>query len=811
MAESILFLMVLVILVQTFLLKSALNQKTKYLNDRLDQMANLLMRIRDNQREINKQTQQTVETPGAEKREKESPLPEPVITPAKSPIPTQEPKTVAPKAPEPKAPEKKEVVVGETITPPTARPLPQQPAKQRKPGFFERNPDLEKFIGENLANKIGIAILVLGIGFFVKYAIDQDWIGVYGRVFIGILCGGILIGVAHRLRQTFTAFSSVLVGGGIAVFYLTIAIAFHEYQILPQTVAFVIMVVITAFTVFLSIMYNRVELAVLAILGGFGSPLMVSTGEGNYIVLFTYITLLNIGMLVLAYFKKWNLVNIVSYVFTVLLFGSWLTVSANLDEVGVRAGALIFASVFYLLFFAMNVINNLKLKRPFKALEFALLLSNTFLYFAAGMVILDYPGSTEFKGLFTALVAVFNFVFAYSLYRNNTVDRNLVFLLIGLVLTFISLAAPIQLEGNYITLFWAAETVILLWLSQRSGITLMKYASGAVMALMWISLLMDWANIYGVTEGEMLVLLNKGYITTWAAVISTSLVLYRLNYEPAGSHVAEIARPILTVAIVGILYLGNHLELRYHLERNLDDYAGRTVIIGAYNMLFILLTLLAQPFLKIPDRIKQGFPLLGIFAILSYFFIYHQAVLDTRYYYIAGEAPVIGFVFHYVLVILLLVIASRSLVRMRTWKKFNAKTRNLYAWFFVFFFVFMASAELDHIVLLASGATLENQYYILGQNSKIGYPILWGISAFVLIAVGLRTKRKHLRIISLTLLSVTLLKLFLIDIRGISEGGKIAAFTSLGALLLIVSFMYQRLKKLWLEDEPQLAEKKEEV
>src|SRR5690606_11856504 len=272
------------------------------------------------------------------------------ITPAKSPIPTQEPKTVAPKAPEPKAPEKKEVVVGETITPPTARPLPQQPAKQRKPGFFERNPDLEKFIGENLANKIGIAILVLGIGFFVKYAIDQDWIGVYGRVFIGILCGGILIGVAHRLRQTFTAFSSVLVGGGIAVFYLTIAIAFHEYQILPQTVAFVIMVVITAFTVFLSIMYNRVELAVLAILGGFGSPLMVSTGGGNYIVLFTYITLLNIGMLVLAYFKKWNLVNIVSYVFTVLLFGSWLTVSANLDEVGVRDGALIFVSVFYLLF-----------------------------------------------------------------------------------------------------------------------------------------------------------------------------------------------------------------------------------------------------------------------------------------------------------------------------------------------------------------------------------------------------------------------------------------------------------------------------
>ncbi len=808
MFESIIFLMVLVILVQTFLLKSALNEKTKYLNDRLDQMANLLIRIRDVQQDVTR-SQKAPVPPVSEKSEKES-QPEPVITPAKSPTPAPEPKVPEPKKPEPKAPEKKEVIVGETITPPIAKPLHPQPEKPRKPGFFERNPDLEKFIGENLANKIGIAILVLGIGFFVKFAIDQQWIGVYGRVFIGILCGAILIGVAHRLRQKFTAFSSVLVGGGIAVFYITIAIAFHEYGILPQSVAFGIMVVITAFTVFLSIMYNRVELAVLAILGGFGSPLMVSTGEGNYIVLFTYITLLNIGMLVLAYFKKWNLVNIVSYVSTVLLFGSWLGVSANLEDANVRVGALIFATVFYLLFFAMNIVNNLKLKRPFKAIEFTLLLSNTFLYFAAGMVILDYPGSTEFKGLFTALVAVFNFVFAYALFRNNSVDRNLVFLLIGLVLTFISLAAPIQLEGNYITLFWAAETVILLWLSQRSGIILMKYASGAVMVLMWISLMMDWLNIYGVRPDEMLVILNKGYITTVAAVISTALVLYRMNYEPAGSQLVELARPGLTLVIVGILYIGNLLELRYHLDRNLEDYAGRTVIIGAYNMLFILLLILSQRFLRIQDSIKQGFPVLGVLAILSYFFVYHPAVLDTRYFYISGEVSATGFVFHYVLVILLLIVAAWSLVRIRTWEKFNAKTYNLYAWFFVFFFVFMASAELDHTVLLATGTSVETQYYVLAQNSKIGYPILWGVSAFILIAVGLRTKRKHLRIISLTLLSITLLKLFLVDIRGISDGGKIAAFTSLGALLLIVSFMYQRLKKLW-QDESEVAEKKEEI
>jgi uncharacterized membrane protein len=255
------------------------------------------------------------------------------------------------------------VVYPKTISEPVQQPMrPPVPkaSKPKAPSFFERNPDLEKFIGENLANKIGIGILVLGIGFFVKYAIDQEWIGVIGRVFIGILCGGILLGVAHKLRNTFKAFSSVLVGGGIAVLYLTIAIAFHEYQIFTQTAAFIIMVIITGFAVFLSLGYNRIELAILSILGGFASPFMVSTGEGNYVVLFTYILILDVGMLVLAYYKKWNLVNIVSYAFTVLLFGVWLGGAFDGEDTSMIGGALFFATAFYLVFFAMNLINNLK-------------------------------------------------------------------------------------------------------------------------------------------------------------------------------------------------------------------------------------------------------------------------------------------------------------------------------------------------------------------------------------------------------------------------------------------------------------------
>jgi hypothetical protein len=675
-----------------------------------------------------------------------------------------------------------------------------------KPGFFERNPDLEKFIGENLANKIGIGILVLGIGFFVKYAIDQEWINEIGRVFIGILCGGILLGVAHKLRKTFTAFSSVLVGGGIAVLYLTIAIAFHEYKIFDQTPAFLLMLGITSFAVVLSLGYNRIELAVLSILGGFASPFMVSTGEGNYVVLFTYILILDSGMLVLAYYKKWNLVNIICYVFTILLFSSWLTTRFDDKDVSMINGALIFATLFYLVFFAMNIVNNLKERTSFKAIEISILLSNTFCYYAAGMMILNNEIAHDFKGLFTASLGIFNFVFAYLLYKNSRVDKNLVFLLIGLVLTFISLAAPVQLEGNYITLFWAAETVLLLWLSQKSGIRLMKLASLFVMVLMVISLTMDWEQIYfSDTDIDLPIVLNKGYITSLfalASILITGLLL-KNERQVEDQESVKLYKVLLTLGGIILLYASQFLELRHQLFEQGIDYTTQNIIIGTYNMAFIIGLLIAEWKFFNDTFIKTAFSFWGTIAAVSYLLYYHREVISSRNDLLLSNGSSTGFIFHYILISLLIVIAIASVKKMRSLVEFNTQTHSAYAWFYVFFFVFLASAELDHTVLLITGPIeIASMEHLLSQNHKIGYPILWGIASFILIFVGLKRKNKHLRIISLSLFLITLIKLFTFDIKGISEGGKIAAFISLGILLLIVSFMYQRLKKLLLADEP---------
>jgi len=152
------------------------------------------------------------------------------------------------------------------------------------------------------------------------------------------------------------------------------------------------------------------------------------------------------------------------------------------------------------------------------------------------------------------------------------------------------------------------------------------------------------------------------------------------------------------------------------------------------------------------------------------------------------------------LLALMIAVAVITLRKVRANAAFNQSTHQAYTWIFVAFFVFLASAELDHLLVVSFGNS-ENISHILTQNHKIGFPILWGLASFILIFMGLKRKQKHIRVVSLSLFLLTLLKLFLVDIRGISEGGKIAAFISLGVLLLIVSFMYQRLKKILLSDE----------
>lgn len=800
----LLILFPVVVLFLLIMLVSRSGEQKRLLEDLYDNINELKGEIRKlRQEQTAKSPGPTVQPAKEYKQATEKPLPQvsiPEPTPEPEPAPVPAPIPEPPSIPAPVLPQADSPSLPEMLKPQAAI-TEQKPVYQPSYKKEKEERDYEKFIGENVANKIGIAVLVLGISFFVKYAIDKDWIHETGRVLIGLLSGTILIGLAHYFRNQYRSFSSVLVGGGLTVFYFSIAYAFHQYQLIGQTTAFISMVLISGLGVVLSLYYNRQELAVLATIGGFITPFLVSTGQDNYTALFTYLCILNTGLMVLAWFKRWPAINSIALVFTTIIYGGWLTrrLLFTADPLPKEA-ALLFASLFYLLFMAMHIINTLRLREKFRAFDFMLLLSTSALYYLAGMLILDQWHEGVYKGLFTGLVGLFNGILAIIFYQQKSIDRNFVYLLIGLTLSFLSLVAPVQFDGHNITLFWSAEMVLLYGLFMRSRIELLKYTSGIIGALMLFSLLRNWSYVYNLFT-TIPVLINAGFITGLVVGIALLLYYYLQQKEQEAVFYKGIPAPALRtgVLIAGIVicYLTGLLEIHFQFSNRNPDTTASTIFIQLYTYGCIVLLLFLF-------RKHKAAPLLRLSLSLFAFVLYVWGTGTTRKFsvYLMERDKGSWFIAHWIAVLILLWLMYQ-LIRF-FFKKENEKWNDyqlVFTWLTATGLILILSVEMYQVIFWSNyrdatdWAWWQNLYY------KAGLSILWGLSSFAMMWLGMKKNFKTLRIISLTLFTVTIGKLFLYDIVNIPPGGKIAAFILLGILLLAVSFMYQRLKKILLDND----------
>ena len=832
MVEALLILVLIVLFINFSSIKTRNKQTQESLNNLHEKLNILRKELASKTVEKKHVASKVVETQGEVKSVS------PVVEEKPIPIvPTNvAPEIIKPVAEKPVSDKPIEVVAKIEAKPDVEKPISPKPVYVPKKSWFEtfkeNNPDLEKFIGENLINKIGILILVLGISFFVKFAIDKDWINEPARVGIGILCGALVMGIAHKLKKNYAAFSSVLVAGAISIFYFTISIAFHEYHLFSQTVAFIIMVVITAFSTLVSVSYNRQELAVLSLIGGFAVPFMVSTGAGNYLVLFTYIAILNIGILAIAYFKKWKIVTILAFVFTSLLFASWYT-RELFDNKLPHAGALAFATLYYFIFSITVVLNNIRNKGVFSLIEYFILVANTFFFFGIGMGILHNWG-IDFKGLFTILLAIYNVVFAIILYKKFGLDKNAIYLLIGLALTFVTLTIPIQFEGNQITIFWAAEAVLLFWLSQKSKIKYFKSGAFIVQILTIISLLLDWIK-YDFPITPLAVIINPlfiaGFIVSLSLFVTYGLLKKEKETEKITLFEVSFYKKILFVVAVLVTYFTGFLEVNYQSSQFLLNPASSLSFPVTYHFVFVaILLFLAERFKNVV--FKKVVLLVSVLSIFLYIVTFYSLpntelvqnfALNTNTQY--------AFYFHYIILGCLIYFGYQLFKLAKLEPKVALLHYKIMPWLFVFGTVYILSneimvhslhlsantiemkqinAELAKKGLSEYSLTYEKEYFvrekldsIKRQIIKIGYPILWGIFSFVFLIIGIKKQWKNLRIIALSLLGITILKLFIYDIKNVSETGKIIAFILLGVLVLIISFVYQKIKKLVVDETPK--------
>jgi uncharacterized membrane protein len=716
--------------------------------------------------------------------------------------PVVKPEFVAPVVPKP-LPEKVIHVAAEAKSP-LISPIPK-PAKPPKPSFMERNPDLEKFIGENLLSKIGIVIFVIGMGFLVKLGIENNVITEVMRVAIGILIGGGMIGLAHYLRNSFSNFSSILIGGALCVLYFTIALAFHQYELISQIAAFIIMVLITSFGVLLAISYDRKALAILALIGGFGTPFFVSTGSGNFVTLLSYILILDIGMLALVYVKKWNVINYLSYGFTYILYSGVFVSKYIGDADASTSDFFLFLTAFYIIFIFMSLVYNVRNGIKFKFAEMGILLSNSAAYFGFGLALTQGYKDGLYSGLFTGLIALLNFGFAFILYKRKNLDKNVLYLLIGMVLTFLTLIAPIQLKGNYITLFWAMEGLLLFWLSQKSGIKILKLVASIITMLMVISLTMDWyTNYYDQDDTVILnVFLNKAFLTSLVSMVSVFAILRIFKEEETfdirGNEI--IIKPLYFKIIFGfVVYFGLVLELNYQFVRYELEDAYRFILLGIFNYCFAIALIAIQHF-KPSDLLQKAIIPLSSLVILSYMTIYLAIVKEARIGLMYTENySAYGFYAHYALFVLFLLVLVNLYRKIHQDYGFNSSYGKIALWILAFIVIFISSTEVGHISVIYQNAQDLGDGVLYRNAVKHIYPIVWAITALLLMISGMKFRLKSLRLASLVVFGITILKLFFYDLQGNSTG-RIISFILLGVILLLISFLYQKLKFIIQDDE----------
>lgn len=663
---------------------------------------------------------------------------------------------------------------------------------------------IEKIFSENLLTKIGIVTLVLGIAFFVKYAIDQDWINEIGRVGIGLLTGGIIIGIAHKLKEKYQVFSSILVGGGISVLYITITLAFREYELFSQPLAFGLLIAITIFSVILSLFYDRRELAIFSLLGGFASPLMISTGSGNYIVLFSYILILNTGMLILAFRKKWHVIGIISYVLTLIFFWSWLIVSFENQF----KGATLFAALFFVQFYILALIDHFKGEHKVTAYQGILILTNNLSLFLACLTIFtDYP--YDVKGLVTIIIAAINAIVMVALFRKSEIDRNLIYLIIGVVMTFVNLAIPIQMDGYVITMFWAVEMAVLLWLWQKSQIQIFRIGFLIVAGLVVFSYLMDIAHNYVPTETAMPIILNSIFITGLVVIAGFFVSKLLLNKEDENSTI-EIGKVslfsvndcsrIISLLLIAFTYIVPFLELNYHVEYRLElDYntSLRYMIMTAYTSVYVsVLTFLYRK--EIANK-ALIFGLLSVFTVI-YSLVYWYYVTELRdYTFWFPTYPKAYFLLHFVAIIPVMLVIITLIRNVKSAVPGNLK---VFYWGMTIISTLLLGIETENIsVMLFSNS--DNYTNVLYDVRTFVFPVLWALIAMGLMIWGLKGKEVILRKISLIFFALIIVKFYAYDVWHMSQAGRIVSFIMLGVIILLVSFLQQKIKTLVKEDTPE--------
>jgi len=511
---------------------------------------------------------------------------------------------------------------------PTADPPPL-------PGFTRHLPkvdgSLENRIGAQLFSRIGIVALLIATTLFLKWAIDNHYIGPIGRILAGLIAGaGVIVWSERFRRQNFIAFSYALKAIGSGALYLSLWAAFQLYHLLPATVALGAMILITAWNAYMAWSQNSEILAAYALAGGYATPLLLSTGGNHEIFLFTYILAIDVATVVLARLKPWSRLLLGAFPATVAFFIGWYVNWYNVYKI---PQPLIITAIFVILFFITFVLPSLHASReaqprPDTLTQIFLPLSNATFVALALYSVLEDAGYHNLLPWFAILIAAL-YLGLMRLPQSRVTSA----VHLSLAVVFLTIAIPLKASGRWITIGWLAEGVALLWVSAHLSSSMsetmdvivhliLRRLAVVALVLGFLGVLVQPFWLYDRIDTAFL---NPRFATSLCAIAalaaSITIALRARHHQDAASPSWLQIAGVSTIAVnlIAVIACVRELDTTWHYAPgNPDAELQRSLAVSAFLMLYGA-GLLAVGFWKRSALIRWQALILLVFTIAKTF------------------------------------------------------------------------------------------------------------------------------------------------------------------------------------------------
>ncbi|MDH4238095.1 MAG: DUF2339 domain-containing protein [Phycisphaerae bacterium] len=690
--------------------------------------------------------------------------------------------------------------------------------KKLEPGKKVGTLTLEQRIGTRWILIAGVITVVFSVGFFLKYAYDNEWIGPLGRVVIAAIGGLVALAVGEVTRRRgYGIVAKGVTALGFAILYAAVFSARAYYELIDTTPAFALAILVTAAAMLYAVSLNEIVVAFLSLLGGFLTPVLVSTGENRPNALFTYTLILGVGAMLCALYRKWRAVNVLSFVGTFLLYTGWFekfyrptmkTAEGAPEQIAI---ALVWLGVFLAVYLVLPLLYELVKKVKAKKEDVILVLANAAVVFYYLWMILfaEYRQGLAFcaLGLCAAHLAMMSAVAKRCV---DDLDLRLALLAIGLF--FLTIAIPLYLKMYAIAMAWAVEGVILAVIGLRYR-SIWTQVGAAVALLLSFAQLLHRLPMH---TAAFTPVFNQAF-GTWCFVTASLLVcyiIYRRTSRLAEPERGQIAQ-FLYAATVLLLMAAVAMEWWWHCDYNVventvgnrDFIRGMVIIFTIFPLLFLIRPICPR---GIASKIISMI-LAGVGAIITTVAFSEVYIGRFRIFVNVDFAIVLLFVAGLFVAAILLKRSAQEEQEAANSTIFTEEYNIVFATIFTLAAIFVLWILLTEQIYLywycrnrfAEAAEKVANWMFL---SHMYISVMWAVYGAALMVAGFWRKAPLLRYIALGLFVLLLVKVFILDTSTVKSVYRIAAFLATGITLVGVSYLYQFLRKKGFFDA-MLAEK----